>query len=413
MVIKIVKNFAKEIYADKFKRYLAIGLIVLGILLFVFNGFGKAEINTNVVKNDSNLAVHFFFSPTCPHCAAQELFNDKLMVKYPELNFVYHDVSKAKESALLLEYANKSGIKMSELGVPATFFGEYHILGFDNENNRGKEIESALKKFIEGEKSNEINKSKKEFNGNIKLPLLGEVNVLNYSLPVLAVILGTIDGFNPCAMWVLVYLISLILSINDRRKIWLLVGSFLFASATLYFLFMTAWLNVFLVIGYMKTLTLIIGLFALYIGINDLRTYLKTKGTLECDVGDAESKKKTSERIKKIVESPLTWMTLLGIIGLAFVVNSIEFVCSSALPVIFIQVLTLNKLNWISYYGYILTYLFFFMLDDIIIFGLAAFAVTGGMMGHKYARYCKLIGGVILVILGLVLTFMPDLLSRI
>lgn len=116
--------------------------------------------------------------------------------------------------------------------------------------------------------------------------------------------------------------------------------------------------------------------------------------------------------IRQIVESPLTWMTIFGIIGLAFVVNSIEFVCSSALPVIFTQTLTLSGLPTPAYYGYILLYLFFFMLDDIIIFSLAVFAVSSSY-GHKYARYCKLIGGIILVVLGFLLVFMPDLLGRI
>ncbi len=405
MIIQKISSFAKKVYADRFSRYLIFVLLILGIVLFAQNLQGSSG-NMDI----SDEKVHFFFSDTCPHCAQQKLFNKELMEKYPKIEFVYHNAGNPDEIRLFLAYAEELGIERSSLGVPLTIFNNRYFLGFESPETTGKQIEEALNEWVAG-KSSKI-ESKKKFDGIVRLPIFGEINVLDYSLPVLAVILGLIDGFNPCAMWVLVYLISLILSINDRKKIWLLVGSFVFASGVLYFLFMTAWLNVFLVVGYIKPLTIIIGLFALGAGISDLRTYFGTRGAIECEVGDAEGKKRTIGKIQKIVESPLTWLTIAGIIGLAFAVNSIEFVCSSALPAIFTQVLALSGLSGLSYYFYILLYDLFFMLDDLIIFGLAAFAVSSNW-GHKYARQCKLIGGIILVALGIVLTFAPELLNAI
>ena len=135
----------------------------------------------------------------------------------------------------------------------------------------------------------------------------------------------------------------------------------------------------------------------------------KTKGALICKVGDQKSREKTMSRMQKLVRSPLTFMTILSIIGLAFIVNSIEFVCSSAIPAIFTHVLAISDLSTLQYYGYILLYDLFFMLDDLIIFGLAAFAVNT-TLSSKYAKYCKLIGGIIILILGALLTFAPHLL---
>jgi hypothetical protein len=122
-----------------------------------------------------------------------------------------------------------------------------------------------------------------------------------------------------------------------------------------------------------------------------------------------KSKKRTISKMERIVFSPLTITTLLGIIALAFVVNSVEFACSSAIPAVFTQVLALSHLSSFSYYMYILLYDFFFMLDDLIIFGLAAFAINT-TIGNRYAKYCKLIGGVLLLLMGLVLAFAPQLL---
>jgi hypothetical protein len=172
---------------------------------------------------------------------------------------------------------------------------------------------------------------------------------------------------------------------------------------------MTAWLNAFLFIGYIRAVTILIGLFALGAGILSIKEYLETKGALTCKVVSSDGKKRTAEKMEVLVNAPMTIATLLGIIALAFAVNSIEFVCSAAIPAVFTQVLSLSSLPFLEYYGYIALYTLFFMLDDLIVFGLAAFAISGGI-GEKYAKYCKFIGGSIMLVLGAILLFAPQIL---
>ena len=403
------KKVLKDAYEDRFSRYLIIGLILAGIFLFFNNSNEK-----NPVEKTDGLAVDFFFHPLCPHCQEQKPFNQELMDKYPAAKWIYHDVTNPKEAALFQEYARKRNIPLQNLGVPGTFIGEKSFIGFDARETTGKDIENALEGYIQGKTAEKVGSVVKEPGSvagtEVALPFLGKINALDYSLPFLAVILGLVDGFNPCAMWVLVYLISLIMALRDKRKIWLLVGSFVLASGVLYFLFMTAWLNAFLLLGYMRWLTIIIGIWAIYAGSMSLKDYFTAKNALVCEVTDETGKEKTMSRIERIVHSPLTWATILGIIGLAFIVNSVEFVCSSAIPAIFTQVLTLSNLSGWQYYGYILLYDAFFMLDDLIIFSLAAFAVST-KFGERYAKYCKLIGGAVLLVLGLMLAFAPQVLG--
>lgn len=279
-------------------------------------------------------------------------------------------------------------------------------MGWESEETTGKEIEMALQQCLAG---NCPETGSETPDDEATLPIIGKIRLSDYSLPALAVVLGLVDGFNPCAMWVLAYLISLIMTLGDKRRIWLLVGSFVFASGVLYFLFMTAWLNAFLLIGYFRPMTIIIGSVALGAGILNIREFVRTKGAIACEVGDAESRKKTMSRMERVVFSPLTFGTIAGIIALAFVVNSIEFVCSSALPAIFAHVLSLSDLSTFQYYAYILLYVFFFMLDDLIIFGAAALAMTS-TLGNRYVKYCRPVGGAILIALGALLLFAPHLL---
>jgi len=381
-----VSNFLKNTFQDRFKRYLIISLIILGIVIgFTSQGTsGTGDIN-------------FFYLPSCSHCEEQELFNKKLENTY-SINITRHDATTPQGSALLSEMLEELGIE-DEPDFPITIFGNQVFGGWESEETTGRAIEEALQKCLAGDCPPPAGEEPRD---TIVLPLIGEIVLSEYSLPALAVILGLVDGFNPCAMWVLVYIVSLVATLRDRRRIWLIVGSFVLASGILYFLFMTVWLNLFLFIGYVKAVTIVIGLVALGGGILQVREVIETKGAIVCEVTGEESRKKTMTKVQEIVSSPLTWGILVGIIALAFTVNMVEFVCSAAIPAIFTQVLSLASLTTFQYYGYILLYVFFFMLDDLVIFGTAAFALTSSL-GGRYAKYSRPVGATILIILGLLL----------
>jgi len=382
-------NFLKNTFRDPFKRYLIISLIVLGIVI----GFTSQ----GTPSPGEGFEVHFFYLPGCSHCEEQEPFNEKLENTY-SINITPHDATTPAGSALLSEMLEERGIQY-EPDFPVTIFGNQVFGGWESENTTGRAIEEALRQCLTGDCPPPTGEEPRD---TIVLPLIGEIVLADYSLPALAVILGLVDGFNPCAMWVLVYLISLVATLRDRKRIWLIVGSFVLASGILYFLFMTAWLNAFLLIGYVKPVTIVIGLVALGGGILQVREVVKTKGAIVCEVTGEESRTKTMTRVQKIVSSPITVGTIIGIIVLAFAVNSVEFVCSAALPAVFTRVLSLASLTTLQHYGYILLYVLFFMLDDLVIFGIAAFALTSSL-GDRYTKYSRPVGATILIVLGLLL----------
>jgi hypothetical protein len=382
-------HFLKNTFRDPFKRYLIISLIILGIVI-AFTSRGTSS-------TGEGYQVYFFFLPSCAHCESQEPFNEKLESEYPSINITREDAGTPEGNALLSQMLEERGIE-EEPGFPITIFGN-QVFAWESEETTGKAIEEALQQCLAG---NCPPPTGQEPRDTIVLPLIGEIDPSAYSLPALAVILGVVDGFNPCAMWVLVYLISIVATLRDRKRIWLIVGSFVLSSGVLYFLFMTAWLNAFLFIGYVKPVTVVIGLVALGGGILQIRGVIKTKGAIVCEVTDEESRKKTMTKVQRIVSSPITLGTIVGIIALAFAVNSVEFVCSAAVPAVFTRVLSLASLTTLQHYAYILLYVFFFMLDDLVIFGTAALAATSSL-GDRYAKYSRPVGATVLIILGLLL----------
>jgi hypothetical protein len=385
-----VTNFLRNTFQDRFRRYLIISLIILGIVI--------AFTSQGTPSTGEGFEVHFFHLPGCSSCEEQEPFNEKLANTYPSISIIEHDATTPTGHSLLFAMLENLGIE-DVPNTPITIFKNQVFSGWESEETTGRAIEEALQQCLAGECPPPAGE---EPGDGIVLPIIGEFIPGDYSLPALAIILGLVDGFNPCAMWVLVYLISLIATLRDRKRIWLIVGSFVLSSGILYFLFMTAWLNAFLFIGYVKPLTTVIGLIALGGGILQIRGFIETKGAIVCEVTDEESRKKTMTRVQKIVSSPITLGTIAGIVVLAFAVNSIEFVCSAAVPAIFTHVLSLASLTTSQYYSYILLYVSFFMLDDLIIFGSAAIAMTSGL-GERYAKYFRPVGAAILIILGVLL----------
>ena len=272
-----------------------------------------------------------------------------------------------------------------------------YIIGFSEESK------NALLNLIKNDGADYKKEEKKEVN----LGLFGKYNISNTSLFTLATVMGLADGFNPCAMWVLVYLISICMNMNSKKKILFLVGSFVLSSGILYFMFMTAWLNVFLYIGYIRVLAIAIGLFALYFGIMNIYEYLKSGGYIQCKLENNKSRNESMNKIKQIAMSDLSLLSIFAVVGLAFVVNSIEFACSAALPATFTFVLSKADLSTVAYYSYILLYTLFFMLDDLIIFTLALFAVNK-YNGTKYEKYSSLIGGIVMLLIGFLIVFFPN-----
>lgn len=399
-LIQSIKNF----FSSKFNILLVLILIIFGVIAFVNNADKTSDIG-----GSGAVEVHFFYAPTCPHCNEQKPIYYEVKAERSDVGFFEHDASSQEGSALFYKMSAEAGMDTSRLGVPTLFIGKHVLVGVQSKENIISAIDECINECKGEEYRSEESQGIEEGFSNFEIPFIGRTDLTAFSLPILAIILGFVDGFNPCALWVLVFIITLLLGERDKKKIWLVVGSFVLASAVSYFLFMTAWLNLFLMMGYIKIVTILIGMFAVGAGILHVKDWIITKGEVVCNVTDAKSRKKTLDKIRNILSKPVTIGVIVSIIGLAFMVNAIEFVCSAAIPAVFTQLLAISNISTFQHYLYISLYVFFYMLIHIILFSMAAFALSSGF-AERYSKYCKLIGGVIMFLLGLALLFAPHLL---
>ena len=239
--------------------------------------------------------------------------------------------------------------------------------------------------------------------------LFGVVSLKNVSLPIFTIILGAVDGFNPCAMWILIFLITMMFSMHDRFKMWILGLTFIFTSGFVYLCFMLSWLSLASFLSSVVLIRFLIACFAVLFGMVNIYRYIKSLNSdVGCDVTDKKKRIKIMERIKKIVNEKSFLLSILGIMLLAFSVNLIELLCSLGIPVMFTNVLAMNELSTLEYVIYIGLYLIFFLIDDILVFVIAMKTLKIKGISNKYTKYSHLIGGVIMVLLGILMVIKPE-----
>ena len=233
------------------------------------------------------------------------------------------------------------------------------------------------------------------------------MDLSKYSLPVVSFILGSIDGVNPCAMWVLVLFLTALIAVGDRRKMIQVAGLFILAEAIMYYMILNVWLYTWDFVGLDKIITPIVGIVGIIGGIFFIRNFLVKGDELSCEVTDFDKKAKISTKIQDVARKPFNIITALAIIGLALSVNVIEFACSIGIPQTFTKILQMNDLSFITRQFYNFLYIIGYMIDDFLVFGLALFSVNKLHLTSKYAKWANLFGGILMVLLGLMLMFKP------
>ena len=376
--------------------------------------------NVSPVFSQEEAVLYFFYGDGCPNCAKEKIFLEDIQIKYPQVKIERYEVFGNRNNAELLSELFEICGESGQIRVPATFMGDNVVIGYLDKETTGVRIENILKECLENKCQNTIERlkqcdpQKEQEDQIVQLPIMGSTNLSKMSLPALTLTLGALDGLNPCAMWVLLFLIVLLINTHSRKRMLLIGGTFIITSGIVYYLLLTAWLNLFLAISYVTLTRTIIGALALGVGVWQIRNFIKFKPGV-CKVTDGKGlgekvKKGLESRSQKLVNSPITFGILISIVILAFGVNLVEFFCSAGLPAIYTRILTLNNLSRSSYYLYLLLYSFIFILDDLIIFLIAFITLSKIGFTEKYNYWTTLIGGLLIFILGILLIFKPELL---
>ncbi|MBQ3435637.1 MAG: hypothetical protein IJH13_01300 [Bacilli bacterium] len=393
-------------------------------LLYVLILFSFLFINTVSVNAKEKVTIYFFHGRGCPHCAEEEKFLDNLKTKYDNIVIKDYEVWYNDENKKLMDKVKKE-LKTESSGVPFTVISDVGTIGYTDSIGRKldrlvdfysteKSID-AVKLIEEGkykpaEKNKFKEKEKEEDEATtFNFPFIGKVKARNLSLISATIAIGLVDGFNPCAMWVLIFLISILVTMKDRKKMWWLGGTFLLTSAICYFLILLFWSGITEALNGFNPLylKLIIAVVALIGAVINIRAFIISDDS-GCVVVDDKKRKPIIQKIKKYTTEKSFKAGIIGIALLALSVNLIELACSAGLPAMFTGLLGINDIAIPKSLWYIFVYTLAFMLDDVIIFIIAMKTMKVAAISSKYNKYSHLVGGLIMLIIGLLVIFKPE-----
>ncbi len=388
--------------------------IILFLVLFI---------PISIFAEEKNLNMYLFYGDGCPHCAALEKYLDTYLKDKNDIKLYTYELWYHKENIEKYDQVHKI-LKQGGNGIPYLVIGETAITGFD-EKYTPERIENTIKYYRNikyndkvgvylgvVEENIEVDNSETDkteyIESEYNIPIIGKKKAKDVPLVLSSIIIGLVDGFNPCAMWILIFLISMLLGMENKRRKWVLGITFLLSSAIVYFLFLISWLNLAVFLNKISYIRLGISFIAIVFGMYSVLKFVSRKQDDGCEVVDSKNRKRIIKAIRRIVKEKSFILALLGIVLLAISVNVIELLCSLGLPVMFSEILSINDVSNTSKIIYSLIYVFFFLIDDIIIFIIAMKTLEIKVISNKFGKYSHLIGGIIMVIIGVLMIWKPE-----
>ncbi len=385
--------------------------------------YGTAQDGTATVR------LYYFYSPTCPHCQAAKPFIAGLETRYPWLKVERYVVKDNRANArFYFDTAQSLGVEA--LSVPGIVFCRQVMIGYDSEATTGKQLEDALTACHDRRLANpgapdpvaggvagaaggatQVSAAEEKAGTTINVPFVGQVDAKALSLPILTLVLAGMDAFNPCAFFVLLFLLSLLVHAKSRTRMAIVGGTFVLFSGLVYFVFMAAWLNVFLIAGELRVITFVAGLLALTVAALNIKDYFWFKAGPSLSIPDA-AKPGLFKRMREVVASGSIGPMLVSTVLLAIVANSYELLCTAGFPMVYTRALTLANLESWQYYAWLAAYNVIYVLPLLAIVTVFTRTMGARKLSESEGRLLKLISGFMMLGFGVMLLVAPGLLTN-
>lgn len=379
--------------------------------------------------------LELFTREGCPRCVDAKRFLEGLLREDPRLVLVIRPVDRDEAAlARFRQVSEAAGIAVP--GLPTLVVRGDVLVGFDGAETTGARIREALasgrgglavagasgasdagvsrgdamcglEAVCEGGAPANGPPGGVRHGGSSVDTTFGRVSVEELGLPVFTLVLGLIDGFNPCAMWVLLFLLSMLVNLKDRRRMAIIAATFVAASGVVYFAFMAAWLNVFLLIGLSRGVQIGLGVLGLLVAAINIKDFFAFKVGVSLTISDS-AKPGLYARTRKILREQRLMASLAGVVVLAVAVNLVELLCTAGLPAVYTAVLAEQGIEAFDRYAYLALYNVAYMADDALMVTIAIVTMDKTRLTERGGRWLKLVSGLVMLLLGLALVFFPE-----
>ena len=371
--------------------------------------------------------IYFFRGEGCSHCAAEEPFLQHLVndVYHEKINIHEYEIWYDENNAAMAEHFAE-GYGQTPGGVPMTFIGTHFITGFSED--RSQEFIDAIEEEIangpvdpraiaDGELTIEQvieNREKKneELNTTITVPLFGKVDLKNKSLLVTTIIIGLVDGVNPCSLWVLTMLLAMVIHTDSRKKTLIIGFVYLFITAAIYALFILGVFSLLSYVRFLKWIQIVVACITLVLGLINLKDYFFFKQGVSLTIDD-EKKPGLYKKMRNVLKNTdNVWAMIGATIVLSAGVSLVEFSCTAAFPVIWSNILSAHGIGKLEFALHLLLYMLLYQIDELIIFLVVVVTMKSKRMEEKHGQVLKLFSGCLMVALSIVMIAKPALMNE-
>jgi len=363
-----------------------------------------------------SVILHYFYSPTCPHCQQAAPYLAAMDEELDWLEVRKYSVKDDRANArLYFDTAQSLGVEA--LSVPGFIFCREVHIGYDTAETTGAELRRRLEacraaRLTSGPAAPATaGGAAPNAESAVRLPLFGMVDPAALSLPVLTLVLAGVDAFNPCAFFVLLFLLSLMVHARSRGRMLVVGGTFVLFSGLVYFVFMAAWLNVFLLAGEIRIVTLLAGLVALLMGAINIKDFYWFRQGVSLSIPDS-AKPGLFKRMREVVAAGNTGPMLASTVLLAIVANTYELLCTAGFPMVYTRALTLADLPTWQYYAYLGAYNAIYVIPLLVIVVVFAWTLGARKLTESEGRVLKLVSGFMMLAFGALLLAAPQLLTN-
>lgn len=386
-------------------------LLLLSVLLMPDSGAVADLPAWTTIDAAGRHQVHlwFFWSKHCPHCLDARVVVDRMDRELPWL--MLHSLEVTDNPLNARFYVDMAGrLGREARSVPAFMLCGEMLTGFDSDATTGRALEQWAIACREragqagtGAIAAQAAATERQRVGGFELAQL--------SLPAVTLLLAGMDAFNPCAFFVLLFLLSLLTHEQSRARMLVVGGVFVLFSGLVYFGLMAAWLNVFLVAGELRLVTLAAGLLAIAMALLNLKDYLWFKQGPSLSIPDS-ARPRLFQRMRGLIQARSLPAMLLATVTLALAANSYELLCTAGFPMIYTRLLTLQGLTAPSYYAYLALYNLVYILPLMTIVLIYVRTLGSRKLSEREGRVLKLVSGLMMLGLGSALVFAPAYLSK-
>ena len=358
--------------------------------------------------------LYFFWSLSCPHCTAAHPYIEAIPQARPWVKLHALELTRHPEN---VERFDRMARSLGEVAasVPAWLFcGEMHV-GWGDDETTGATLRQRLdncRARALGGAATTMNRAGPPAAASINLPLIGALDPASLSLPALTLVLAGLDAFNPCAFFVLLFLLSMMAHQKSRTRMLVIGGVFVAISGLMYFAFMAAWLNVFQLFGHLAWVTLAAGALAVFVGAVNIKDYFWFEKGLTLSIPESK-KPDIFRRTRNILGAENMPAMIAATAFLAIAANFYELLCTAGFPMVYTRLLTLSDLSPAGRYGYLAAYNLIYVLPLAAIVAVFAGSLGARKLTEREGRLLKLMSGVMMLELGAFLLLAPERVSQV